>query len=120
MSACNYVRYVKTTDCGNADTSVLKRQIERRHPWPIQKVQDPARLDDADFVTNNAFKVSNKKDAVSGSHDYDVSTIPGYMGYQRRKRSESSSSSSSDFRAGMKWIIRARGGWRVGVVTYLL
>src|SRR5487761_367993 len=105
MSACKYWCGMKTTDCGNADTPVLKRQIKGQLSW--KKVQDLARLDEAGFATTDAFKVPNENEAVTGSHDREISAIPGYMSYQRINKSESS---SSDFRARMEWIIRARGG----------
>jgi len=69
----------KRTDCGNADTPVLKRQITALFSW--KKAQNLARGDNACLSTTDAFEVPNEKDALSVSHDHEISTVPGYMSY---------------------------------------
>ena len=91
---------------------MLKRQIIGFLFW---KVQDLAHFGEAGFATIDAFKIPKEQDSVSGSQDCEISTIPGYMSYQRRNKSES----SSDFRAGVEWSIRARGEWVVVEVVEL-
>jgi hypothetical protein len=70
---------LKKTNGGNADTPMLECQIKVL--ITRQEVQDlPSRVERG-LAATDAFKVSEKKNAPSGGHDYEIATIPGYMGY---------------------------------------
>jgi hypothetical protein len=58
---------------------VLKCQITAL--FSLKEVQSLARDADACLSTTDAFKVPNEKDTVSGSHDHEISTVPGNMSY---------------------------------------
>jgi len=56
---------------------MLERQLKTLIPW--QEAQNLPGSGKTDLPTTNTFKVLNEKEAVFGSQDREIATIPGYM-----------------------------------------
>ena len=57
---------------------MLERQIKTQH-ISRQEAQDLPCSEECNFATTDALKVPNEKDAASGSQDYEVAAVPGYV-----------------------------------------